>query len=133
MKPLRVIERTGRAKVRWTDEQKAAIVEESLEGRNTVAEVGRRHGIHSSVLFRWRKAYRAGQLGPDSRQPGFTEAVIKADNAQPCLAPPVKQSPLPVQLGASMEVIALSGRRVVVGPDVDGVALARVLAVLEGA
>ena len=40
---------------RWSREQKRAIVAEIDVGGATLSEVARRHGIHASLLFRWRK------------------------------------------------------------------------------
>jgi transposase len=40
----------------WSKQQKLAIVAEVDVGGATLSEVARRHGIHSSLLFRWRRA-----------------------------------------------------------------------------
>ena len=40
---------------RWSKEQKRAIVAEIDVDGATLSEVARRHGIHASLLFRWRK------------------------------------------------------------------------------
>src|SRR5262245_7499322 len=40
---------------RWSREQKQAIDEEVDATGALVSEVARRHGIHSSQLFRWRR------------------------------------------------------------------------------
>lgn len=134
MEHLRVVERVGRTRRQWTVEQKVGIVEECLEG--SVSATGRRHGVVDSVLYKWRRAYQEGRLVAKTKPPSaFTEAVIVSDGAKASPAPAFggMASSSPERLGATMEVIALTGRRVVVGPDVDGAALARVLAVLEGA
>ena len=39
----------------WSGAQKKAIIAEIDIGGVTLSEVARRHGIHSSLLFRWRK------------------------------------------------------------------------------
>jgi transposase len=46
---------------RYTDEEKAHIVGETLEQGATVAGVARRHGLSQSLLFAWRKAMRIDQ------------------------------------------------------------------------
>ena len=38
----------------WSREQKRAIIAEIDVGGATLSEVARRHGIHTSLLFRWR-------------------------------------------------------------------------------
>src|SRR3954463_7422983 len=40
---------------RWTDEEKAWIVAESLEPTTTVSAVARRYGLRASQLFVWRQ------------------------------------------------------------------------------
>src|SRR5918998_380669 len=40
---------------RWTDEEKARIVAESLDPGTTASAVARRYGLHVSQLFTWRQ------------------------------------------------------------------------------
>ena len=40
---------------RWTDEDKARIVAESLDPATTASAVARRHGLYVSQLFAWRQ------------------------------------------------------------------------------
>lgn len=105
---------------RWTPEEKVRIVEESFAGSRRTLATARRHGVPTSVLFKWRRAYREGRLAGAVPAPAFVEAVIVAD------APAVRSA-----AGGRMEIVVRGGR-VIVGPDVDAAALARVLAVLEG-
>src|SRR5205809_7468177 len=44
---------------RWSREDKARIVAESLQGGISVSEVARRHGLSPQRLFAWRHAARA--------------------------------------------------------------------------
>jgi transposase-like protein len=57
---LEVVE-LGRRR-RWSAEAKLRIVEESFAGWRQVSATARRHGISPSLLFAWRKMYRAGAL-----------------------------------------------------------------------
>lgn len=112
---------TGRRR-RWTLAEKIRIVEESLVGHRQASATARRHDIPTSLLFSWRKAYRKGRLGMDMPAVGFVEARVIPDAAMsPTRAP-----------DGRIEIIAHGGRRLIVGPDVDPAALAKVLAVLEG-
>jgi transposase len=123
---------TGRRR-RWSDEAKLRIVEESFSGPRLVSATARRNGISNTLLFAWRKAYRAGRLGDAA---GFVPAVVTPEGAtaegpagEACAHTPgvvAKRKCL------GRMVIVLSGaRRVIVGSDVDAVALKRVLDVLE--
>ena len=51
---VEVITGVGRRR-RWTDEEKAWIVAESLDPATTVSAVARRYGLHASQLFTWRR------------------------------------------------------------------------------
>lgn len=52
-----VIEGSARRR-RWSDEEKARIVAESLEPMVSVSAVARRHGINPNQLFTWRRQLR---------------------------------------------------------------------------
>ena len=43
-------------------EEKRAIVEESLRPGASVQQVAQAHGVHSSLVFKWRRLYRNGLL-----------------------------------------------------------------------
>ena len=113
---LEVITGIGRRR-RWTDEEKAWIVAESLDPASTVSAVARRYGLHASQLFTWRQrlAALAGCEGS-----GFVPVVVAEDAAA--------TSP---ELAGRIE-IALGPAVVRVGPDVDAAALRRVLEAVRG-
>jgi transposase len=52
---IEVITGVGRRR-RWTPEQKAAIVAETLEEGAAVSAVAQRHGVAASQVFAWRRA-----------------------------------------------------------------------------
>lgn len=47
----------------WSLEDKWRMVEEAQLPGNSVAEVARRRGVNSNLLFRWIRAAEAGRLG----------------------------------------------------------------------
>jgi transposase len=51
---------------RWTSAEKARMVEESLAGDASVAEVARRHDIHPNLLHLWRRQARLAGARPRS-------------------------------------------------------------------
>jgi transposase len=118
---LEVVE-TGRRR-RWTIEEKLRIVSESLSGPRLGSATARRHGISSSLLFCWRRAFEAGVLVSSEANPGFVPARVVRDW-------PSRRSDAGAMSGR-MEIMLHSGRRVIVDAGVDGAALARVIAVLE--
>src|SRR5829696_3762103 len=70
---LEIVE-TGR-RGRWSEDEKARIVLESLAGPRLVSLTARRHGISRSQLLAWRRTLRPerSEAGP---VPGFVPAVI---------------------------------------------------------
>jgi hypothetical protein len=104
---------------RWSEEEKLAIVEESKT--SPVARVAKKHGVAVSLLFRWRKMQ--GIRVRRSASPvsnGFVRLAL----------------PAPVETddghrGHAIEIVLGSGRRVIVGRDVDAAVLKRVIAALE--
>ena len=113
---LEVITGVGRRR-RWSDEDKARIVAESLDPATTSSAVARRYGLHPSQLFVWRQQLAA----PAARAaPAFIPVVVVEDAAA--------TSP---ELAGRIE-IALGPAVVRVGPDVDAAALRRVLEAVRG-
>ena len=113
-----VITGVGRRR-RWSLEEKARIVAESLDPATTASAVARRYGLHASQLFVWRqqlqrRASPAETIGP----PGFVPVLLAEDGSAPAEA------------GGRME-IALGSAVVRVGTGVDAAALRRVLEVVR--
>ena len=111
---LEVITGVGRRR-RWTDEEQAWIVAESLDPATTVSAVARRYGLHASQLFVWRQQLAASTA---REAPAFVPVVVTEDG--PALA----------EASGRME-IALGTAVVRVGSDVDAGALRRVLEVVR--
>jgi transposase len=49
---------------RWSSAEKLRIVEESLAGEASVAEIARRHDLHPNLLHLWRRQARTDVLAP---------------------------------------------------------------------
>jgi transposase len=114
-----VITGIGRRR-RWSLEDKARIVAESLDPATTSSAVARRHGLHASQLFVWRQQLqRSAAATAALGEPAFVPVLMTGD--RPALTEPVGR----------ME-IALGPAVVRVGADVDAAALRRVLEVVRG-
>jgi transposase len=111
---IEVITGVGRRR-RWTDEEKAWIVTESLDPGTTVSAVARRYGLHASQLFVWRQQLAASAVRDT---PAFVPVVVAED------------ATTPAAMAGQME-ITLGPVVVRVGADVDGPALRRVLEVVR--
>ena len=122
---------TGRRR-RWTDEEKVRIVEESFGGRGRVAETARRHDIGRTLLVRWRRQYREGQLTASGSYPRFIPLIAPGPGASEVLDAPSAPGPVPVRETAQLADITLvNGRRVSVAISVDPEALARLVNALD--
>jgi transposase len=110
-----VITGVGRRR-RWSDEDKARIVAESLDPATTASAVARRYGLQASQLFVWRQqlAARAAREAPE-----FVPVVV-AENAA---TPPEMAGRIEITLGPVV---------IRVGADVDAAALRRVLEAARG-
>ena len=116
---LEVITGVGRRR-RWSMEEKARIVAESLDPATTASAVARRYGLHASQLFVWRQQLqRRASRASTVCGPAFVPVLLAEDSAAP--AEPVGR----------ME-IALGPAVVRIGADVDATALRRVLEVVRG-
>jgi transposase len=143
---IEVITRGERRRV-WDVDQKRDIVLASLQPGVRPADVARHHGINTGLLYTWRRKMLEGQLGGAPRPvPGFARVEIAANPAE-VERPGVERSgpdggsqatrdisppPLPSGGGGLIEVVLPGGVCVRVDTQVDGRALRRVLAALEG-
>ena len=117
---------------RWTDAEKVRIVEESLGGRGQVAETARRHDVGRTLLVRWRRQYREGQLTRGIVPPRFMSLTIASPEALrvPCM--PSVSEPPPAPAEAQMaEITLMNGRRLSVAATIDPGLLARLVQALD--
>jgi transposase-like protein len=84
---LEVFAGTGRRRA-WTAQQKARIIAESYESRETVSTVACRHGLTPQQLFGWRRNAREDEAG-DS---GLAFAPMVVDPPRPCSDVPISRS-----------------------------------------
>lgn len=112
---LTVVE-TGRRR-RWSDDEKQRIVEESLVGHRQASATARRHGIPTSLLFKWRRDF--AEPRPATPPLAFLPVTVEPD-------PPASEA-----VDDRIEIVLANGRRLVVGSGFDASTLVRVLGVLE--
>ena len=103
---------------RWSEAHKRRVVAESYRYRSgdSVSVAAQRHGVHSSVLFRWRRRYRK----PADTGARFVPVVVEAPEPASATVP------------GRMAIVLGGEVRVVVDATVHAPALARVLAVVAG-
>ena len=117
---------------RWSQDDKARIVEETLAPGAKVTEVARRNGVASSVVFTWRRQARtAERVGPCFAPVQIAAAVTGEDNAKPQSEDDRRMRSLSTARNGLIEIDLGNRRRIRVDAQVDPEALARVLDVLE--
>jgi transposase len=117
---------------RWSQDDKARIVEETLAPGAKVTEVARRNGVAASVVFTWRRQARtAAQVEPRFApvQIAAAEAIEETSTLLPAECSRVR-SVAAARIGL-IEIDLGNRRRIRVDAHVDPEALARVLEVLE--
>jgi transposase len=124
---IELITGTGRRR-RWSDDDKARIVVESLGPGANVSEVARRHGLSPQQLFGWRREARArepagravARKGGGSRLPAgegasagrvgaFAPVVVATCAAAPSSPPAAPLSPSVIEIAISDVVVRISG------------------------
>jgi transposase len=122
--------RTG-ARRRWTPDEKQRIVAESFSVPRNVSATARRYGLSNSQLFSWRRLAREGKLVLDGDDAGFVPAIVAPERSDREDGNSLAQSGTAMPTEGRMEIVLSHARRVIVGRDVDLVALGRVIDVLE--
>jgi transposase len=75
---LEVITGTGRRR-RFSDDDKARIIEETLVPGAVVSEIARRHGLSPQQLFGWRRqARQPASASTETTGPLFVPALVEA-------------------------------------------------------
>jgi transposase len=97
----------------WSADQKQRIIAESFAPGASVAEVARRYGLNSNMLFTWRRRERA------VNDVGKTVNIVPVRVVE---ATPTATATAPASMGR-MEIVLVGGERILVGADVDATAL----------
>src|SRR5688572_22589494 len=64
---------------RWSEDEKARIIVESLQPGAQVAEIARRHGVSRGLLYAWRRAARCAPASPVvPSEPAFVPVLLSA-------------------------------------------------------
>jgi transposase len=110
----------------FTDAQKQAIVAE-VDAGGIVSEVARRHNVHASLLFRWRRDYAI-------RKPA-TPKPVKAATFLPVTVTPARARSKGINdwrtASSFIEIEVAGGRKLRVNGDIDLSLLKRLVVALE--
>jgi transposase len=133
---MEIITGVGRRRS-WSSEEKVRLVGEVAE--RGAAEVARRHEVCRSLLYRWRRQMRRGELAAVTAAAGFVPVRIapefrSVDEAKD--EPPAAPAPLQSTLGSEasiglVEIVLGNGRVLRVTERIDSAVLARLAAALD--
>ena len=113
----------GRRRRRWSADDKRRIVAETFEPGASVSIVARRHDLNANMLFTWRREVKRAPPLMIEAPVAFVAAEIAGEPSSAASAPSI--------VAGRMEVVLPGGERVIVGADVNGAALARVIKALR--
>ena len=117
---------TGRRR-RWSEEEKARIVLESLSEPRLVAATARRYGLSRSLLVTWRRAFAAERTKCEAN---FVRAVVAEDGPVASVAAS-SESATAHSTERRIEIELAGGRRVIVDAGVDVEVLRRIIEALD--
>jgi transposase len=117
-----------RSRRHWTAEEKRRIVREAEKPGAVRQQVAQRHGVHVSVLNRWRTELRIGLSGGKKaiRRARLLPIRVSKTQASRAVSRPV-QATMAITAGDMIEVAFPAGQRVTVRGVVDGEVLRAVL------
>lgn len=114
---------------RWSLDEKAAIVEETLAPDAVVSEVARRHGLTPQQVFGWRREARRERAGADVM--AFVPALVEAA-PEPMASSEAERPRRRRRSAASGIELEMAGVTVRVGADASPKAISAVIKALKG-
>jgi len=119
----------------YSAEEKIRLVGEAHGGRGAVTAVARRHGVCASLIYRWRRQFKSGELS--AAAPSFVPVHVLEGPPSAGLISPTKtpSAPEPVpsaeRRAALVEVVLANGRVLRVAEDIAPATLRRQVGALD--
>jgi transposase len=128
---LEVITGTGRRR-RFSADDKARVIEETLVPGAVVSEVARRHGLTPQQVFGWRRqARRPAAASPDTDALQFVPAIVEAHLPAPSVRRRERKRTHPVDRTSGIIEVEIDGVTVRVGRGAEAKTVAAVLRALK--
>jgi transposase len=127
---------------RWSEDEKARIIEESLRPGARVTDIARHHGVSRALLYSWRRAARCASASPIALPtPEFVPVLLSAPE-EPQSATAATEAAAPnrgsqcsakrrIDNSGEIEVVLPGGARLTLRGRVEATALRAVLAALK--
>jgi transposase len=111
LEPERLVRRieviTGGGRRRWTVDEKAQIIAETLDPGAVVSVIARRYGLTPQQLFAWRREARKRTAPSADLLPGFVPAVVDLPEPPPAMRSRKRAAAAAIELeiaGVTMQV-----------------------------
>jgi transposase len=88
---------------RWSLDEKARIVAETLEPGVSVSDVARRHGLRPQQIFTWRRHARCASR--EAASPGFVPVMIDGPAVLPVVRTAAPPGPVPIEVRIGKAVV----------------------------
>lgn len=135
LKPMRRVEVINGAggRRRWSADDKARILEETLVPGAAVSEVARRHGLSPQQIFGWRREARRVFDAGSAASPAFVPVIVEPPSigVPQNLPKPPRRKRAAARSGDGIE-LELDGVVVRIGPDASPRSIAAVIQALKG-
>ena len=117
---------------RWSWEEKARIVAESVTSGESVCAVARRHGLSPQQLFGWRRqARQPASASPETAAPLFVPALVEATLPERAVPRRGRNRPLDADRVAGIIEVEIGGVTVRVSRGADARTVAAVIRALK--
>jgi transposase len=118
---------------RWSADDRARILEETLGPGAVVSAVARRYALSPQQLFAWRRAARLPLAGSPAPEPLFVPAVVAEPKWVPAPKRPTTQRKRKAACGPGVIELVIDGVAMRIGRDADARTVAAVIRALKGA
>ena len=116
---------------RWTVDDKARIIAETLEPDAVVSEVARRHGLRPQQVFAWRRAARKVVAAAAPSESMFVPAVVDTPSPEPAVKRPSRPRRKKASRDAGIIELEIDGVAMRVGRGADARTVAAVIRALK--
>ena len=128
---LEVFTGAGRRR-KWSDEDKARIVAETVASGDSVCSVARRHGLSPQQLFGWRRQLREAAIGhSEAEEVQFVPAVVDAVEPAPAFGRERKPVHCKAKPDAGIIEIEVDGITIRAGRGADTTMIASIVQALK--
>jgi transposase len=108
----------------WSCDEKRRLVAESFAPGASVSKVALHYGVNANLLFTWQR--RDTRTAASAGVEAVELLTVRVEDERAVAAPVAAPGPV-----GRMEIVLAAGERIVVGPGVNGAALARVVKALS--